>query len=231
MGFLTLEEIETFFIDDRNRDLWGKLFQTYTIGVNDDYSFYKLDFVSEDEVVYVLTDSTHNKNLFTHELLHLDLRFKGFNSLLAFPHLILPNGNLVESQESMIISSICNCVEHILFFDEYIELGFEQDQFVADYYTSEHPEAIFTELAHVRSNDIGINYNNLFIARQLIILAEEYCGLERENHLKRLSNLDLRMYNKGIDLFNHIIDFEIKEEENNDNQVRFNDLILSYINF
>lgn len=143
--------------------------------------------------------------------------------------MILPNGNLIESQESMIIGSICNCIEHILFFDEYIELGFEQDQFVADYYTSEHTEAIFTELIHVRLNNIGIDYNNLFIAIQLTMLAEEYYGLEREVYLNRLSKLDIKMYNKCIDLYNQIIDFEIIPEEHNDNQERFNDFILLYI--
>lgn len=230
MGFLTREEIESNFIDNRNRELWDKLASNYTIGVNDDYSFYKLEYASENEEVYILTDKNYNKNLFTHELLHLNLRYNNFNSLLEFPHLLLSNGNLIENQEAIIVGSICNCIEHILFFDDYIEMGFDQDQFVMDYYTSTHPDGIFHELIYVSSNDVGIDYNQLFLARQFIMLAEEYYGLNRKIVLNKLYALDKESYNRGVDLFNEIIDFEISEEYENDNQERFNEILSRYIN-
>lgn len=87
MGFLTLEEIERNFIEERNLELWKNLDSEYIIGVNDNYQIYELKYIANDPHVVILTNKQYNLSLFTHELLHLELRHKGLHTTDFFQSL------------------------------------------------------------------------------------------------------------------------------------------------
>src|SRR5690606_18099998 len=127
----TYEEIEENFIDYRNKDIWNKLSKKYMILVNDDNLIYELKYINNDPYTVILTNKNYSKELFTHELLHLDLRYKGLNTVNFFESLSQP---FIATMAIMIL----NCIEHILFFDDYIELGYSKERFVMDYNNSEY---------------------------------------------------------------------------------------------
>ncbi len=224
MPFLTENQIYSNLIDHRNEQLWKDLISKYTISVNDGYNFYKLDFIENDKAVCILVDKNYTISLFTHELLHLELRSYNINSLLGFNDVLLPNGQLSNSLRGQCVGSICNNIEHILFFDDFIELGFNANQFVMDYDSSNYPETVFKTISQLK-NDSDELYQIFFFSTQITMLAEKYYGLQRNNVLLRLKKTDKRLYEKGISIYHEILDFNIYTDVDNNNQDYLNQIL------
>lgn len=216
MGFLTLEEIEDNFIDDRNRDLWNKLASRYTIGVNDDYSYYKLDYAKEDDVVYILTDKSYNRNLFTHELLHLYLRYIGIDTVkMVKEKLIILGSDPLQNFKSQVIYNLLNNIEHILFINEYRGLGFLEEEFIADYYTSTYNDALFGQLIHFKSDPfLSSFYKTLFLSMAVTMLLEKEININRDNFLQRMYEIDPYIYMEAELFFNQINGLNFSNVEN-----------------
>lgn len=199
MGFLTEKQIEQRFIDQRNKDLWERMIYRYRIGVNDDYSFYKLDYQNEMSDVYILTDKEYNKALFTHELLHLELRSVGFNACdgLDKKYLLQPE---IELEKFLVglLYNLLNNIEHIIFSDRFQSLGFKKSEFVADYKTSEYGNPIFGMLVNYsqnpKHNDI---YKIMYLSMQITMLSERKIDMDRSQYLQRLASIDHLMYLTG----------------------------------
>lgn len=137
---VTRAEIEADLLDERNSNLWNYLTGHYDIAVLDNYSMYRLDYVSDNEPVAITVKRPLNKGLFTHELLHLELRSYGLNSFSYFEkHEINREHDFIKNSAY----TLCNTIEHILFFDDFIERGFDPEEFVSDYRTSRHSKKEF----------------------------------------------------------------------------------------
>lgn len=225
MGFLTLEEIETHFIDDRNRELWETLNSRYQIGVFDQYDWYELKFMDGNNHVVMFVAEEYNKGLFTHELLHLRLRSFSLNSITQYVEFKdFGNTYIIQS-----LVNLLNNIEHIFFFDDYIELGFEKEDFVMDFATSTFNDAHFKSLDLARNLADQTLYSVYFLSMQITMYAEDYYGLKRNKDLNDLNKYDPKLFLKGNHFFNEIIDFEIKESQINNNQERFNALINKFL--
>lgn len=130
------ENIKSLLIDHRNIDLWNDINNTMNISVT----------ISDDEIVSSVFCYRNNANIiisnrstskvesFTHELLHVymaklqidfgpDLKL----SVNKYPH-------LCKFMTDTLIDDINNCLEHIKIFPLYLNLGYERDRFIADYY-------------------------------------------------------------------------------------------------
>lgn len=206
MGFLNLNQIENKFLDIRNRDLWNYLSEKYTIGVNDEYSFYKLDYLDEINPVYILTDKSYSKSLFTHELLHLELRSFGFDASQALPESYLLMNSDVEKFRSQIAYNLANNIEHIIFLKRYKELGFPMIEFVSDYYTSNYSENFFAQFNYIKLNPLLENIYDLFFLSSYITMYSELKNeLNRGVELGKLLEINSELYSK-VNYFGNFIE-------------------------
>ncbi|UIR56702.1 hypothetical protein LZQ00_02535 [Sphingobacterium sp. SRCM116780] len=220
MGFLTEEDIRRYFIDDRNYTLWESMVNQFRIGVNDDYKFYQLDYQDENSDVYILTDKMYSKSLFTHELLHLQLRSKGLNTADYFQ---------MFSQDvfKAFALTICNCIEHVLFFDDFVEMGYPRETFVMDYDNQEYN----IDQAIKMYSDIK-TLNDQAILKLVIFYLywtfknEEYMGIDRASSLDWLKKVESKLLISCNRMYDEIISFDL---ESTNVQNRFNVLVSKYL--
>ena len=225
MEILDLSFAKSVFVDDRNLALWNKLNSIYEIGIIDTYAHYELKYQDGSKQVIIFTDNKYNKGIFTHELLHLNLRSIGLNSLSMYASLM----NYHKTYIIQALISLLNCIEHILFFDDFLDMGFTSNQFVMDYDTSSYTEANFLSVKLAKNGSDKNLYTVYFLSTQITMYSEEYSGQDRTAFLQKLKNIDPKMFSVGLKLYGEIIDFEIKESKHNDNQGRFNKMILQYL--
>lgn len=221
---LTYEEIGSSFIDSRNTDLWNTLLSKYTIGVLDNYSSYRLDYVSDEEPVAITVSNPHKIGLFTHELLHLNLRKEGLNTFCFFESLEINN-----NREFIIpcAYTLCNTMEHILFFDDFIDMGFNAEEFVSDYISSIHTKDEF-ELFTGMYNNVSTRKGSIlyYYALMFTLLSEKYMGLSRNVELNKALKLDRSLYYRCMDFYEFILDFDLSASEK---QIIFNDILGKHI--
>lgn len=122
------------------------------------------------------------------------------------------------------VGSICNNIEHILFFDDFIDLGFKASEFVMDYNSSNYPDSVFKTISRLKSDSEEL-YQLVFLSAQITMLAEKYYGLQRNNLLLKLQKIDKALFQKGISIYNEILDFDIYTDDKNDNQDRINKIL------
>ncbi|UXD67820.1 hypothetical protein MUK51_11330 [Sphingobacterium faecium] len=220
MSFLTEEDIRQYFIDDRNYALWESMVNQFRIGVNDDYKIYQLDYQDENSDVYILTDKMYNKSLFTHELLHLKLRSKGLNTAAYFETF---------SQDVFRFSAltICNCIEHVLFFDDFVEMGYPEETFVMDYNNQEYNinEAIKI-YSDVKALDDQAILKLVIFYLYWTFKNEEYMGIDRTLSLNWLKKVESKLLTSCNKMYEEIISLDL---ESADVQNRFNVLISKYL--
>lgn len=220
MSFLTEEEIRKNFIDDRNYELWNSMISQFRIGVNDDYSKYELKYQDINSDVYILTDKLYSKGLFTHELLHLNLRSKGLNTVNYFEKF---------SQDVFRFSAltICNCIEHVLFFNDFVDLGYPKESFVKDYNNQEYninlAIKIYSDVKTVGDSEIlKLVVFYLFWTFK----SEEYMGIDRTTSLDFLKNNEFELFKSCNRMFDEIISFDL---EGQNVQARYNKLVDKYL--
>jgi len=226
MKFLGIEEIESNYIDNRNKSLWDEMSSRYKLAVvKANCKSYELKYEEGNDHVVILVTDEILKGIFTHELLHLKLRSYNLNAFLHYE-------SLKNLKSSYIVSSIVNLlnnIEHILFLDEFIDLGFNESEFTMDYHTSKYTDQNFKSLTIAKKSGDEILYKVYFLSMQMTMMSEEYYGLNRDIHLNRMKCFDTNLFNEGILFYNDIIDFEINTNINNDNQERFDLIILKYL--
>lgn len=228
MGFLNYRQIEKEFLDYRNKDLWIFLSSKYEIGVNDDYRFYKLDYLDDLNPVYILTDKFYNKSLFTHELLHLELRSLEFDASKSLPKSFLLMSNEVERIRSQISYNLVNNAEHIIFIDRYLELGFALQDFVADYHTSNYPESFFEQFNFLKYNPQLENlYSLFFLSSYVTMFSESKYQLNRQNEMSKLFEVNSDLYYK-CESIGSLIE-NLNPYENRQAQVQLNNAFKMYL--
>lgn len=221
MGYLSLEEIETNFIEKRNKSLWDKLKNKFIIGVIDDHVFYELRYLHNNLHVVILTNKIYNPSLFTHELLHLNLRYNGLDTFLFYESISQPF-------LATMAYTILNCIEHVLFFDDFIDMGYKKEEFVMDYANSEY-NLINLKKAYsdLQSFSDGQHIIDLFLYYVYWTLKnEEYMGVDRNKDFLWLKSSNPLIFAKCERMFDEIVDFDL---ESTSVQKDFNQLLSKYL--
>ncbi|OYD41160.1 hypothetical protein [Sphingobacterium cellulitidis] len=212
--------VESSLIDDKNHTLWKELNPIYDIMVIPNYNVYRLNYVTGSEEVHIHVTKNFVPALFTHELLHLKLRSLGLNT---FDYFELTLNKFVE----FMTSTICNCVEHVLFFDDFIELGYSNHEFTMDYNNSEYNlntlKKLYSDISAAQPKPII----ELFLTYAYWTLKnEEYMGVDRIKDLIWLKKTDPFVFAKCEKMFDEIIDFDL---DSSTVQEDFNKLIAKYL--
>gem|GEM_PF-2642192 len=125
------------------------------------------------------------------------------------------------------VATIGNCIEHVLFFDEYISLGYDKENFVMDYNNSRYDisqlQFLYYEINSLRNNDLM----NLFISYAYWTLKnDEYMGVDRDRDLFWLRGSAPLRYDEMETMFADVIAFKF---DSSTVQNDFNRMMAKYL--
>lgn len=212
------EDTRSLLIDHRNIDLWNDINNSMNVSVilSDD-EMVSSAFCDRNTINIIISNRSISKvESFTHELLHAymakhridfgpDLKL----SISKFPH-------LCKFMTNELIDNINNCLEHIKILPLYLDLGYDRDKFVADYY---HEMISLMDKIDLRLNlkrsclfSKRIRYRivntQLFIKKYLSLKVCFDPSKDYSNNLKMFHKIDSKLSN--------ILDELLKEWENYD---------------
>jgi hypothetical protein len=211
------EYIETF-LDDRNVNLWHYLKERQNIKVEvGNYGSCEVFSQGKDSIIYVPRNRVDIPG-FTHELLHIFLRTKdiyiGSGLLLTVrekPHM---QNVLSES----LINHIGNCLSHIKMLPLFIEMGFQEMDFIDDYDVNKLNEEDINDLQknfHKRPwfrnpyfDKVHVDY---YIGKYFAAKACPNSNFDYSNGLGALKSINSELYNILNDFMTEWIAFDIND--------------------
>lgn len=120
-------------LDNRNLGLWNSLIMIHDIGIR---KANRPDYLALSEsgrtTIFVPHDNI-NPAYFTHELLHIYLRTKGVFIGGALALSIKESKILSRILSDNLIHHIGNCLDHIKMLPKFLDLGFNESDFLSDY--------------------------------------------------------------------------------------------------
>lgn len=128
-----MEEKFATLIDDRNRDLWEELNQQYRIVIKENSETGYLTNFKEDVITVFIDKENLDPAPFTHELLHIYLKFKCVLVAGELRDRVTENKNLSIIFSVSLQDQLGNALEHQKMISLYRERGFENEKFVRDY--------------------------------------------------------------------------------------------------
>lgn len=120
-------------IDNRNLGLWNSLIMVHDIEIRKEMRPDYLAFSKSGKTIISVPYDNIDPASFTHELLHIYLRTKD---------IFIGGGLTLSIKESEILSRIFsdnliehigNCLDHIKMLPEFLDLGFDENDFLSDY--------------------------------------------------------------------------------------------------
>ncbi|MFD2871980.1 hypothetical protein ACFS5N_05840 [Mucilaginibacter ximonensis] len=120
-------------IDDRNRPLWNTLNQHFKIdiqsSVNNEYHCYS---INDTATIYVVPYDL-SADSFTHELLHVYLRYRRVFMGAAFTNTVNSSTTLKRLLNVRLVEHVGNCLDHIKMHEQYEVMGFDPAKFILDF--------------------------------------------------------------------------------------------------
>jgi len=217
-------------IDHRNIELWNLLNKDFEIEIvrkiSDNYSVYSID---NKATIYVSIDNI-NSSSFTHELLHIFLRSKQIFISTGLAMGVKENKILSRIMSDNLLEHIGNCLDHIKILPLYLELGYENSEFISDFYTHKLPDS---EIQNIKRNYCStINFKKYY-SRSAIdsfigkFFAAVTCSNEDFNYkeqLIKLKKIDNELFEILERFFIEWRDFDLNDDSpvNNYHTVEYN---------
>lgn len=184
------------FIDKRNYELWNSLNSNFNIRIepskNREYSC----FTQNNEAILYVDESNICKDSFTHELLHIYLKYKEFFLGSSLKLTIAQSRILNRLFSEALIEHIGNCLDHLKMFEIYKALGFRREKFILDYYDYKCTDIELDELNrnYKIGNKINTNAVDFYIGKLVAILCDPNVENDYHNPLKIFKKLDTKLY-------------------------------------
>lgn len=165
-------------VDTHNQNLWDLVSSRYCIS----FAIWKQStygaFMNESGVLMLIPENYSNKGLFTHELLHFKLRIEGIDISNALNTLFYIYNNLIPIFEGENFTFTHNFLEHISIFDEFLNLGYNEMDFVSDYNDDKFNDIVETYLSDYLKD------NGIYNAKALGFYISKYIGLRASRNKK-----------------------------------------------
>lgn len=190
-------------LDQRNIGLWNKLISQFDIQIIETIN-YKLEFKSDSNSALIYVDTRKSKELFTHELLHLELRYFGLDTVTFFDF------TKFNQYEEQIAYNLLNNIEHILFFDEFIKLKFNPKLFVEGISNKKVLDKQINQYKMLEKIDLKLYYTSLYFT----LKAEEYYGEKRFDFLMKLKKLNKKYFEQCEKAYSSILDLDLEIHPN-----------------
>jgi hypothetical protein len=124
---------QTRLVDERNKALWDILNSHFQIdfkpSVTGEYRVYSIN----DQATFYVPEANLCADSFTHELLHVYLRYKKVFIGAAFSNTINSSAILKNLLNDRLTEHVGNCLDHIKMFEKYQQMGFRPEKFILDY--------------------------------------------------------------------------------------------------
>lgn len=158
------------FFDKEGLDLYQEIKDSYNLS----FSYYNQKVicasVTGSDVEFLIPDSCPiSKPLFTHELFHLYIRTCGINNEKAFRESALKYDlyDILDISEDNFIA-MYNFLDHIIFFQDFKNCGYKDNEFVADYYENRYNKDIEAYIWYKFKDNIPDDYAICFYISKYI---------------------------------------------------------------
>ncbi|MGF7077708.1 hypothetical protein [Mucilaginibacter sp. UYCu711] len=179
-------------VDERNKVLWDTLSNHFQIdfepSANKEYRVYSIN----DQATFYVPENDLCADSFTHELLHVYLRYKKVFIGAAFINTISSSAILKNLLNDRLIEHVGNCLDHIKMFEKYDQMGFRPEKFILDYQQHKCTPSDLADLKRYYKQNGSYNSEavNLFIGKFVAMCADFNENFDYEPCFDALDNLD-----------------------------------------
>lgn len=202
-------------INEHNQVLWDTLNSHFEIdfkpSINDNYRVYSIN----DKVTFYVPERNRCADTFTHELLHVYLRYKRVFIGAAFINTVSGSTILKKVFDEALNEHIGNCLDHIKMFDIYEQIGCRPEKFISDYdkHKCSATELFDLKRYYKQNGSYNTGAVNLFIGKFVAMCADFNPNFDYAPCFEALDKLDPLLF--GI-LDQFINDWEEVDIESND---------------
>lgn len=192
-------------IDKRNIALWNEINKNFKVSfektLQPEYAIYQ----QAKKVTFYIDENNLCVSSFTHELLHVYLSLKGLHISGGLKNRIMTDDFFKLLFSKNLIEHIGNCLDHVKMLPLYLELGFEREKFISDFYFYKCTETEINELERYYRvfNKINTNAVDTYIGRLVSIIADPNDDFNYDNYLYRLKNIDSKLFLTIYNLFDN----------------------------
>lgn len=208
------EGIETStLIDDKNFELWNTLKQVQNIEVNQEIrSDYLVSSENSESIIYVPVDNLDSAS-FTHELLHIDLRVKKILLGSCLTLIVRESPRLQRIISEKLLDHLGNCLDHIKMLPAFIQLGYDESQFISDYSINKLPNSQLNEIKkYFVSNGANKKYFSLavdlFIGKFFAVKACPNKSFKYDEQLDKLRKIDRKLFQILDNFYSKWVNFD-----------------------
>jgi hypothetical protein len=216
-------------IDKKNAALWELLNDHFEIDIKEsDEPNYRCYITEKTATIYILPEHLC-KDSFTHELLHIYLKYKGLMIGNQFDALITSRNTLNRIFSRKLLEHFGNCLDHIRMYPMYEEMGFDPRKFITDNGTFKLlPQELASLKKHYKE---GNRYNteaiDFYIGKFIAIFADYNPDFDYEKEKDSLRKIDPVLYGLLEDL---LIKWEDMDIEQIDIQIIISKMLDSFYN-
>lgn len=205
-------------IDKRNIELWGFLTDNFNIEIikenREDYLTCSID---NKATIYVPNDNI-NSSSFTHELLHIFMRSKQIFIGAGLTRSVKENKILFRILSDKLLEHVGNCLDHIKTLPIYLDLGYENSDFISDFYVNKLTDI---EILNIKRNFCSTNNFKKYFSKSAIdyfigkYFAAVACSNVEFNYneqLIKLKKIDTELFDILDQFVNTWREFDINEE-------------------
>ena len=203
------------FIDSRNSEIWELLSKNYKFKIensqNEEYSC----FTKNSEAIIYVVPNKISKDSFTHELLHIYLKYKEFYLGSSIKNFIRGDETLQFLLSENLLEHIGNCLDHLKMFEIYIDLGFEKKEFLYDF---ELFKCSKDELNRITKHfeyfgNVNPNAIDFYIGKLIAILCDPNEENDYTKELLEFKELDFELYEIVNNLVAETKKFDIEKND------------------
>jgi len=190
-------------LDERNRPLWDQLNTKFILTAlpssNEEYSVFSIDDVHT--IRYVETNLCTAS--FTHELLHVYIRFHECFIGRCLMNTVAGSRLLSKIMSDNLLDHIGNCLDHIKMLPIYLDMGYERENFLLDYETHKcDPEELLLIEQYYRNNkkEIIPMVADGYIGRFFSMIADPNPAFDYSREMDRLRKVDPLLFQINMNM-------------------------------
>ncbi|RXF67735.1 hypothetical protein [Arcticibacter tournemirensis] len=202
-------------IDERNQALWDTLNAHFQIdfqpSANNEYRVYSIN----DSATFYVPENDHCADSFTHELLHVYLRYKKVFIGAAFINTVNSSKILKNLLNDRLTEHVGNCLDHIKMIDHYDQMGFPREKFITDYDQHKCTPSDLADLKRYYKQNGSYNTEavNLYIGKFVAMCADFNESFDYEPCFAALDKLDPQLFTVLDQLVSDWEDLDIESDD------------------
>ncbi|MBO9691287.1 hypothetical protein [Chryseobacterium sp.] len=207
--------MKDLLISNRNEELWEKLDEKFNIEIvpntEKEYSVFTR---SENAIIYY--DPTNIcESSFTHELLHINLKYHEFYISGAMKNNMRSDYLLDRLFPTELIDHIGNVLDHLKMFKLYLKMGYDPAKFIYDYSDKKVDDSVINNIKrnYRIGNKINSNAVHYFAGKLSAIMGDVNSEHNYHDAEIEFQNIDQELYNAFASLFVEVINHDYENAD------------------